>query len=100
MVVPFGNANALAAEIEKLLANPELCRTMGWCGQEKALGDEDTRGRRICEEFEHLVGAVGAKGRRQHSVPPAMIPDSIGRNDRPDQAKPGKYKSRPWVREL
>ena len=55
-IVPFGDANALADEIEKLLANADLRRTMGLGGQKKALEYEGTDlWRRTAEEMERVV---------------------------------------------
>ncbi len=64
-IVPFGDAKALADEIEKLLANADLQRTMGLGGQEKALEYEGTNlWRRIAEEMERVV----AENRRGFST--------------------------------
>ena len=55
-VVPFGNAKALADELEKLLADAELRLTMGLGGHKKALEYEGTGlWRRTSEEMERVV---------------------------------------------
>lgn len=61
LVVPFGNAKALAGEIEKLLADPEALRAMGLTGQKKALEYEGTKlWRRTAEEMESVVASYKA----------------------------------------
>jgi len=65
VIVPFGDAKALADEIEKLLANAELRRTLGLRGQEKAREYEGTYlWQRTSEEMERVAAAH--KGRRPH----------------------------------
>jgi len=65
VIVSFGNAKALADEIEKLLANAELCRTLGLRGQEKAREYDGTHlWQRTSEEMER-VAATG-KNRQPH----------------------------------
>jgi glycosyltransferase involved in cell wall biosynthesis len=65
VIVPFGDAKALADEIGKLLANAELRRAMGLRGQKKALEYEGTHlWQRTSEEMER-VAATG-KNRRPH----------------------------------
>jgi len=55
-VVPFGDANALADAIEKLLADSDLRRARGLGGQKKALEYEGSRlRRRTSEEMEQVV---------------------------------------------
>lgn len=56
IVAPFGDAGALADAIEKLLAEPELRRTMGLGGQRKAVEYESSQLRqRTAEEMERVV---------------------------------------------
>ena len=56
VVVPFGDAGTLADAIEKLLADPDLRRTMGLGGQKKALEYEASQLRqRTAEEMERVV---------------------------------------------
>ena len=56
VVVPFGDAKALADEIEKLLANAELRRSMGTRGQRKAIEYEGTKlWPRIMQEMEQVA---------------------------------------------
>jgi glycogen synthase len=58
LLVSFGNSQQLAAEIEKLLADPQLREAMGKGGRKKALEyDGGTLWKRTLEEFEHVVGA-------------------------------------------
>lgn len=62
-IVPFGKAQPLAAEIERMLGNPGLRQTMGLGGQKKALEYEgNTLWRRNAEVFEKVV-ATGARRR-------------------------------------
>lgn len=56
VVVPFGDAEALADAIEKLLADAELRRTMGLGGQRKASEFEGAKLRlQTCEAMERVV---------------------------------------------
>jgi len=65
VIVPFGDAKALADEIEKLLANAELRRTLGLRGREKAREYEGAHlWQRTSEEMER-VAATG-KNQRPH----------------------------------
>src|SRR5271166_3459505 len=65
VIVPFGDAKALADEIEKLLANAELRRTLGLRGREKAREYEGAHlWQRTSEEMERVAAAH--KGRRPH----------------------------------
>ena len=58
VIVPFGNAQQLALEIENLLGNPGLRQTMGAGGHKKALEYEgNTLWRRNAEEFERVATA-------------------------------------------
>ncbi len=55
-IVPFGNAQQLALEIEKMLANPELRHSMGVSGEKKALEYEgNTLWQRNAEVFEQVA---------------------------------------------
>ncbi|HME33039.1 MAG TPA: glycosyltransferase family 4 protein, partial [Terriglobales bacterium] len=65
VVVRFGDAKALADEIEKLLANAEARRMMGLCGQKKALEYEGAKlWRRTADEMESVVEKGKRLGRR------------------------------------
>lgn len=66
-IVPFGNAEQLAREIENMLADPELCSAMGRGGHEKAIEYEGSSlWRRTSEELERIVSASrAAKGARK-----------------------------------
>jgi len=56
VVVPFGDANALADAIEKMLADSDLRRSMGLGGEKKALEYEGPRLRqRTAEQMERVV---------------------------------------------
>lgn len=56
VVVPFGDGTKLATEIERLLAEPELCRRMGLHGQEAALAyDGRVLWPRNAEMFERVA---------------------------------------------
>jgi glycosyltransferase involved in cell wall biosynthesis len=58
VVVPFGNAQQLAAAIEKMLSDPELRQTMGASGYKKAMEYQgDTPWQRTSQEFERIVAA-------------------------------------------
>jgi len=60
-IVPFGNAQVLAAEIAKMLHDPALRQKMGAGGYDKAMAYEgDTAWRRSAEEFER-VATLGRK---------------------------------------
>ncbi len=66
-LVPFGNAQQLAAEIEALLSNSSLRQTMGAAGQKKALEYEgNTLWRRNAEEFERIAAAGMQSKKRNH----------------------------------
>ena len=57
IVAPFGDAGALADAIEKLLADPDLRRTMGLGGQRKAVEYESSQLRPwTAEDMERVVG--------------------------------------------
>ena len=56
VVVPFGNAEQLAAAIEKMLSDPELRQSMGAGGYKKAMEYQgDTPWQRTAQEFEQAV---------------------------------------------
>jgi glycogen synthase len=60
VVAAFGDSSALANEIEKLLADPESCRTMGMRGQKAALAyDGSVLWPRNAEAFERLASRGG-----------------------------------------
>ncbi len=57
-LVPFGNPQQLAGQIETFLRDPELCQAMGANGQKKAFEYEGSAlWRRNAEEFERVVAA-------------------------------------------
>jgi glycogen(starch) synthase len=57
-LVPFGNPQQLAAQIEGFLRDPGLCQAMGTNGQKKAFEYEgSTLWRRNAEEFERVASA-------------------------------------------
>ncbi len=57
-IVPFGNAQQLALEIERLLNNPDLCHTMGLGGERMAFKYEgNTLWQRNADEFEKVAAA-------------------------------------------
>lgn len=58
VTVPFGNAQQLAAAIEKMLSDPELRQTMGAGGYKKAMEYQgDAPWQRTSQEFERIVAA-------------------------------------------
>jgi glycogen synthase len=58
VTVPFGNAQQLAAAIEKMLRDPELRQTMGAGGYKKAMEYQgDAPWQRTSQEFERIVAA-------------------------------------------
>ncbi|MFL5401588.1 MAG: glycosyltransferase family 4 protein, partial [Gemmatimonadales bacterium] len=59
LVVPRGDASALANAIGSLLANPQLRRQMGQAGRARALRLFDWD--RSAEQFEELYGEVAAR---------------------------------------
>ncbi len=57
VVVPFGDSGALAGEIQKLLADPQMCREMGVRGEKAALAfDGSVLWPRNAELFERVAG--------------------------------------------
>jgi glycosyltransferase involved in cell wall biosynthesis len=61
VTVPFGNAEQLAAAIEKMLSDPELRQTMGAGGYKKAMEYQgDAPWHRIAEEFEAIIATQKA----------------------------------------
>jgi len=63
-LVPFGNPQQLATQIEAFLHDPELCQAMGANGQKKAFEYEgSTLWRRNAEAFERVVAAGPSKPR-------------------------------------
>jgi glycogen(starch) synthase len=55
-IVPFGDAQRLAEEIEKMLSDSDLRRRLGLAGRNKALEYEgSTLWRRTCEELEQVA---------------------------------------------
>jgi glycosyltransferase involved in cell wall biosynthesis len=58
VLVPFGNAEQLAAAIDKMLSDPGLRQSMGAGGYQKAIEYQgDVPWQRTAEEFERVVAA-------------------------------------------
>ena len=59
VVVPFGDSGALAGEIQKLLADPQMCREMGVRGEKAALAyDGSILWPRNAEVFERVAAGT------------------------------------------